>query len=636
MPHYPGLNPNKPGKVLRVCNAAAKYKDICLNDKLLAGPGLLHGLIGTIFRFREGPIALTEDIESMFLQVQVPERDKSCLRFLWRPTMNEPVQIFEYQRHVFGAKSSPTFVNYALKRVAIDNEDEFPIEAKRIQNIFYMNDFIKSVETPEEAIKVFKQVQSLLSKHGFGLKKWITNSDVVTNAIPEDLGSISNAKQVEVEPCKEGSSVLGVQWTIIDDSLQVCRGTSKEIETPITQRKILSLVSSVFDLLGLFAPYSVHMRRLLKSIFTENGQHWDNSVEPNEEEEFLKWKDQLPEVAETSIDRRYFSTAKDKWELHLFADASDDTMCAVAYLRSKPKEYSADLAFVIGKCRVAPMRHLSIPRLEPQAAVMAVRLKEQIVNEHEMKIHSCNFWSDSTTVLQWIHSSHRNQQVFVANRVAEILDTTNVSQWNHVSGSNNQADIGTRAINVDELKRSEWLTGPAWLKERENEWPEQVNLTFVSDDQNDQMVFSAKAEEKKLMIQWERFSDFNRLVNTMAYVQRVFRKHKPATKTLSVEEREGAQANIFRLLQQEQFAEEMKSLKVEKEMPKTSKILQFSPFIDQQGLIRAQGRIGKSQLSFETKHPILLHWKHHVVKLFLQNQHKNSHHEGTEHVRNIV
>ena len=91
LPHHPVINPNKPGKVRRVCNAASKYKEVCLNDKLLAGPDLLHGLIGTIFRFQEGPIALTPDIESMFLQVQVPERHKSCLRFLWRPTMNEPV-----------------------------------------------------------------------------------------------------------------------------------------------------------------------------------------------------------------------------------------------------------------------------------------------------------------------------------------------------------------------------------------------------------------------------------------------------------------------------------------------------------------------------------------------------------------
>ena len=108
------------------------------------------------------------------------------------------------------------------------------------------------------------------------------------------------------------------------------------------------------------------------------------------------------------------------------------------------------------------------------------------------------------------------------------------------------------------------------------------------------MVFSANVEEKRPMIQWERFSNYNRLVNTMAYIQRVFKKHKPATKTLSVDEREGAQASIFRLLQQEHFAEEMKSLKAEKEIPKNSKTLQFSPFIDQQGLIGAQGRIGKN------------------------------------------
>ena len=201
--------------------------------------------------------------------------------------MNELLHINEYQRHIFGAKSSPTCSNYALKRVAIDNEDEFPIAAKTIQNNFYMDDFIKSVEIPEEAIKVFKQLQPLLSKDGFELKKWITNSDVVTNAIPEDLRSIINTKQVEVEPNKESSFVLGLQWTITDDSLQLCSGTSKEFETPITQRKFLSLVSSVFDPSGLFAPFGVHMRRLLKSIWTKNGQHWDNPVEPNEEEEFL-------------------------------------------------------------------------------------------------------------------------------------------------------------------------------------------------------------------------------------------------------------------------------------------------------------------------------------------------------------
>ena len=112
----------------------------------------------------------------------------------------------------------------------------------------------------------------------------------------------------------------------------------------------------------------------------------DCKVEPGVGTEFLRWKEHLPIVAETSINRRYFNREKDRTELHVFADASEDTMCAAAYLRSQPKENSADLAFVIGKCRMAPMRHLSIPRLELQAANMTVRLKEQIVKVHEIKI----------------------------------------------------------------------------------------------------------------------------------------------------------------------------------------------------------------------------------------------------------
>ena len=211
-----------------------------------------------------------------------------------------------------------------------------------------MDDFIKSVDLPEEATEIFNQLHPLLPQYEFELRKRICKNDAVTEAIPEDLKSISNTKQVEVEPNTEGSSVLGLQWTVTDDSLQVCRGTNKKV--PITPRKSLPLVSSLFDPIILFAAFSVHMRRLLKGIWTKNGQDWDNEVEPGDEGEFLKWKEQLPIVAETSIDRRYFNRERDKTELHMFADASEDTMCAMAYLSSQPKKYSAHLAFVIGKC----------------------------------------------------------------------------------------------------------------------------------------------------------------------------------------------------------------------------------------------------------------------------------------------
>ena len=157
---------------------------------------------------------MTADIESMFLQVQVPDEDRSTFRFLWRKTTSEPVKILEYQRHVFGARSSPTCANYALKRVGVDNQDEFPIAAKAIATNFYMDDFIKSFQTPEECVEIFKQLQPLLAKHGFELKKWICNNEQIQNVVPEELLSKSSTKMIEVDPTAEEPSVLGLQWTV--------------------------------------------------------------------------------------------------------------------------------------------------------------------------------------------------------------------------------------------------------------------------------------------------------------------------------------------------------------------------------------------------------------------------------------
>ena len=93
LPRHPELTPNNLGKGRCVCNAASEYKEVCLNDKLLAGLDLLDQLIGTILVFRDGPIALTAEIKSIFLQLLVPKQERVCLRFLWRPRADEPVPI---------------------------------------------------------------------------------------------------------------------------------------------------------------------------------------------------------------------------------------------------------------------------------------------------------------------------------------------------------------------------------------------------------------------------------------------------------------------------------------------------------------------------------------------------------------
>ena len=100
LPHHPV--PHKSEKDRRVCNAAAKYQNVALNDKLLFGPELLQRLIGIVFRFREHQIAFSADIEAMFLQVAVPSDDKPCLRFLWPEDPQQRIEDYEYTRHVFG------------------------------------------------------------------------------------------------------------------------------------------------------------------------------------------------------------------------------------------------------------------------------------------------------------------------------------------------------------------------------------------------------------------------------------------------------------------------------------------------------------------------------------------------------
>ena len=93
VPHLPVLNPNKPDKVRRVYNAASKFGGVSLNDNLMAGPDFLQSLIGIIFKFREKKIALTADVEAMFLQVKVPLSDCKVLRFLWRENNTDPFSV---------------------------------------------------------------------------------------------------------------------------------------------------------------------------------------------------------------------------------------------------------------------------------------------------------------------------------------------------------------------------------------------------------------------------------------------------------------------------------------------------------------------------------------------------------------
>ena len=150
---YPTIffNPNKPGKVRRVINGAAKFHGASLNKSLLTGPDLLQNPIYVLLRFRNHPYAVSADIEGMFLQVGELPSDQQSLRFLWLEDPTTNVVVYQFTRHIFGAKDSPTCANYALQRTARDNTNFCTKAAKAVLENFYMDDYLDSVESPEKA-----------------------------------------------------------------------------------------------------------------------------------------------------------------------------------------------------------------------------------------------------------------------------------------------------------------------------------------------------------------------------------------------------------------------------------------------------------------------------------------------------
>ena len=446
LPHHPVKHPHKPGKVRRVCNAASKFKGVSSNDNLPIGPGLLRNLVRIVFRFREHEVAITADVESIFLQVGVPKEECKCLRFLWRDEPSDAVGTYEYTRHVFGAKRSPICANYGFQQGGRENKIEFPEASFTIDRIFYMDDLVKSVDTPQQAIECYRQLVETLKRSGFTLKKWASNCPEVTENFP--LEKCFEGNEVMLNAERTSLSILGLEWKIYQDCLQVCRGPNKQCPSEISQRVVLSFVSSVFDPLGIFAPFTMRMRMLLKSIWIHHGQPWDERLNEEDKQIFMDWINETQTISDTSFPRRYFSAIPQNVQLHIFCDASLEACVMLLFLQAET-DAGNEVSIVLGRCRIAPIKQLSIPCLELQAALHSVRLRKLIVEERDLLIDSVTHWTDSNTALQWLHSADRKQNGFVANRAAEILEASTIDQWKHIKGELNPSDIGTRGITIE-------------------------------------------------------------------------------------------------------------------------------------------------------------------------------------------
>ena len=222
LPHHPVVNPNNPEKVRRVLNGASKFQGISLISVLLTGPNLLQRLIHTLIRFRQHQFAVSADIEVMFLQVGVLPAEQSVLHFLWREDSSKNLEVYQYTRHIFGAKDSPTCANYALLHTARDKNSDFPEAAHAVCQKFYMDDYLDSMESPIIVQKISRDLIELLNRGGFKLTKFISNVPGLLEEL-EDKSVEQVPKEIGASREESSSHVLGLKFDYVNDTIVVSR-----------------------------------------------------------------------------------------------------------------------------------------------------------------------------------------------------------------------------------------------------------------------------------------------------------------------------------------------------------------------------------------------------------------------------
>ena len=389
IPHHGVYHPRKPNKVRVVFDCSAHHMNTSLNKSLLSGPDLTNSLVGVLLRFRQESIAIMADIESMFYQVKVPEQQQNYLRYLWWPDGDTSKSPEDYQMtvHLFGATSSPSCANFALRQAASDYSSVYGKEAaSTLTNNFYVDDMLKSVKDPQTAIKLIKSVKEMCKAGGFHLTKFMCNNGDVLNSVPvedraksvTDVNLIGAASQIE--------TVLGVCWCINNDTLSF-RIHLKD--SPLTRRGILSTVSSVYDPLGFAAPFLLQGKLLLQELCQKN-MGWDDVLDDDTCSKWEKWRKKLSLLQNININRCFKPTEFGNIvsvSVHNFADASQKAYGCCSYLRLVDEDGRIHCSLIMGKSRVAPSKPITIPRLELVAATVAVKINKFVCRELEYKKH---------------------------------------------------------------------------------------------------------------------------------------------------------------------------------------------------------------------------------------------------------
>lgn len=654
LPHFPVIRMDKTTtKVRIVFDCSAKTDGVSLNDAICAGPKLQKDLFDVLIRFRRNPVALACDIKEMYLQVEIEESDRPYFRLLWRDldSSREP-DVYEFSRVVFGKNSAPMEAQFVAQENARRHRHQYPLAAETVMKSTYMDDSIDSVETVREGIQLYKELDSLWGIAGMKARKWISNSSEVVEVTPK----ADRATELKITEGQEPVvKTLGVSWNSTSDTLNISTAEESTELLP-TKRNVLKKVATVFDPLGLVSPFVIRAKILLQETWAR-GYDWDDVICDEVAGRIGSWYDQLRSLASVQVPR-CLREAKEviAQRVVTFVDASIQAYGTAVYLQCGYSDATTSSRLIASKSKVAPLKPMTVPRLELMGAVLGLRLTQHLIELLGLPMQTVTFYSDSMDVLWWVRGHGRSFRPFVANRVGEIQLVTEPAQWQHVGTAENPADLCTRGATPEELEgNSLWWQGPKWLLSSDKaSWPKmdvRGRPATLPETKKRQEGASASALTCRLQEQkteprcntWRleptRFSSWTRLVRLQARVWReVYNMRNPTEKItgreLLPEEIEDAEEEIISQTQLTAFPEEYMALSKGREIPKKSLLSKLCPWLDDQGVMRCSGRLQFAEsLPYDVRFPIILPRGQWVTRLIVKHFHEMANHgAGTNFV----
>ncbi|CAI6352741.1 unnamed protein product [Macrosiphum euphorbiae] len=640
LPHHAVINENSTTTKVRVVfDASCKTESgNSLNDLLLKGPVLQDELLYILARFRTYNYVLSADITKMYRQIKVANEDCNYQRILWRADPKMPIQVYRLTTLTYGTVPAAFIATACLEKLA-ETGNDYLRARESIKRDFYMDDYLSGASTKEEAIRLKHEVLSILGQAGFELRKWSSNDPSIINS-NMSVGDKGAGNDVRVFDCAI-TKILGLFWEPSDDVLRYKVSEYVENTEIINKRKILSEIATIFDPLGLVGPVVVVAKLFMQNLW-QLRVNWDEQLPKDVSDEWLQYKKCLPRLNKLVIPRMIISKHKIiNIQIHGFADASTKAYGACLYLRSTDEVGTHTVRLIFAKSKVAPLKTISLPRLELCAALLLARMQHRVIPKLRLEIERKYFWSDSTITLAWISSPSTRWKTFVAHRVGEIQDLSCTSEWSHVSTHDNPADLISRGCDASQIAAMElWWYGPKWLCLNKEDWPaknevlhHQLNGKNIPEKQN---VIEFSGITTDTFSIFDKYSSLNKIIRITAYCVRFYNKIKEPKISecgvLTTTDLRNANLRLLIKVQKDHFEKELNELNSENgQVSSKSKFFRLRPFLDEEGLIRVGGRLKNAlSLGIFQKHPILLPKESAYTNLLFQREHEQLLHGGPQ------